>query len=728
MPLFISGNLIPLLKKDGDPTNLRPIVVGETFRRLISKICVSFIKDTARTFLQPYQYGVGVPGGVEAIIHAFNRIIRYSSLPPDFVLTLIDFSNAFNEINRTNLLHQVHRTFPQIFPWVQCCYSIGAPLFLGNGSIIYATTGIQQGDPLSSILFSLVLQPFLVTFHSHYHLLSAAYLDDVTLGGSLFNSLAAIEHLLSHGPEVGLILSPKTIIWSPTQFPIDQSIPSNFSHLLSSTPPPFTFKHDTGVPLLGGSISLDSQYFDRCAHKRLHKAVQQTEVMRLLADPQLEFQLFRSCLSTPKLHYSLVTSPPQFINSSLVAMESFVNDTLCHILADANFSTFTQFQFQLATLPTRHGGLGILNPMDLSKFVFIASYESSLPVQNLILSQLSQHVLFPCSHIPFEDNNATSLPPPIVLDPFPEYLELKQQFQLLYLPLSSTLPPCNRQSYLSSLYYASRANALRDHPYITTQPKSIQLNFKGIISSFKVKSTSQYLYALPNAGLQQVMTKQEFHVHMALRLMMPIFPPNMKCNRPTCSFAMDIYGHHALCCTGKSMFSRHELVAWSLLHLASAANLHPQWKASVSCLGSSWHSNGISKSGHTQFRPADLLFPSPWWDSKPTCVDVTVVSPISARTPVHFTPGKAAAHAEGLKISKHLTPCELAGFLFLPFAVDCFGVFAPEAHLLLKKLQTFLISSKNYPPYLAHQLIYRRVLFAIHLGTCRQIISRLSSP
>jgi hypothetical protein len=92
---------------------------------------------------------------------------------------------------------------------------------------------------------------------------------------------------------------------------------------------------------------------------------------------------------------------------------------------------------------------------------------------------------------------------------------------------------------------------------------------------------------------------------------------------------MDTYGYHALCCPGRSMFARHELLAWALYYAASDALIHPQWKAQVSCLGPSWHSTGRANSGVTSFRPADLLFPPPW-APKPTCIDATIISPVQA--------------------------------------------------------------------------------------------------
>jgi hypothetical protein len=233
-----------------------------------------------------------------------------------------------------------------------------------------------------------------------------------------------------------------------------------------------------------------------------------------------------------------------------------------------------------------------------------------------------------------------------------------------------------------------------------------------------------YLFALPNHGLGQVMTKSEFHAHMALRLLMPQFSGLKICSRPTCHRDMDSFGYHALCCTGQLMTQRHDTVAWALHILASNADLQSKWKAKVSCLGTSWQSTGRNHTGLTAFKPADILLN---WNHRPTCVDITVVSPINSNMPVTFIPGKSAQTAEDHKIFKHSTACESAGLKFLPFAVDCLGVLAPMSRYILKQLAFHLSIARGYPLYLAKQLINRRISFAIHLGTAKQIVGRLET-
>ena len=58
--LLFASNLTALRKKDG---GIRPIAVGNVFRRLASKIAAKRVIPELRRLLPPVQLGVGVSGG-----------------------------------------------------------------------------------------------------------------------------------------------------------------------------------------------------------------------------------------------------------------------------------------------------------------------------------------------------------------------------------------------------------------------------------------------------------------------------------------------------------------------------------------------------------------------------------------------------------------------------------------------------------------------------------------
>ena len=682
--LLVSGNLVPLLKKDG---SVRPIVVGEVLRRLISKICVSKVYEVAATYLQPFQVGVGVPGGAEALLHGFNRIIRSDSLVTEnTVLALIDFKNAFNEVNREAVLLAVRDKLPAIFPWVFSCYSIAAPLFV-DSDVIYATSGVQQGDPLGPLLFSLVLQPFLLHIKDNFHVHVGAYLDDVTICGPQQSVLQILQYLRRDGPRDGLHVSSKTVLW----FPLGRT----FS---ASSLDGWNISNEVGVTLLGGSVSKDPSFVNSAASRWALKCQQSIDLMMQLRDPQLQLLLLRACVGSPKVIHLLRSSPPCFIRPALVQMESSLLESLRSIIV-GDGPWFGEFQFALSTLPISCSGLGVYNPVDVSKFAFVASMVGTHALQDKIFGQLA--------------------------DAFtPEFNEALESLQSIIGRISNIELPQQTQSSLAAMFYNNKRALLISSPYITTQPRPLQSRFLAILESIRQPHASAFLHALPNEGLCQVMSAMEFRAVMALRLLIPKFSGVKMCPRINCGARMDAFGYHAICCIGKQMHERHEEVAKALHYLAFDAKLQPQRNAPVQCLGLSWRSSLTSQRGIggrlvTNFRPADVLLN---WDRPQTCVDVTIVSPIKSIMPATFVPGLAARAAQDVKYAKHADVCGASGYGFKAFAADAFGVLAPDARQMLLRIASLLQITKMYPEYLARQIVFRRISFAIQLGVARQLL------
>ena len=102
--------------------------------------------------LLPSQVGVGVQGATDLVSHLARALLQQS------VCLQIDFSNAFNTIDRTSMLNRVHSLCPDLAPWCHWCYGAPKPLFSAqNFDNIPSTCGVQQGDPLGPLLFSIGL-------------------------------------------------------------------------------------------------------------------------------------------------------------------------------------------------------------------------------------------------------------------------------------------------------------------------------------------------------------------------------------------------------------------------------------------------------------------------------------------------------------------------------------------------------------------------------------------
>ena len=114
------GRLIALNKnKEGSPPDIRPIVVGESLRRLAGKCICASLKEKISSFFQPLHFGVACRAGAEKIVHSLqNCIEEHWMQEEDFVIFKVDMTNAFNLISRQAVLDECSAFFPEILPWV----------------------------------------------------------------------------------------------------------------------------------------------------------------------------------------------------------------------------------------------------------------------------------------------------------------------------------------------------------------------------------------------------------------------------------------------------------------------------------------------------------------------------------------------------------------------------------------------------------------------------------
>ena len=186
---FVAGaGLIALNKiKEGCPRDVRPIAVGETLRRLAGKCVCAILKDKFADFFHPLQYGVACRAGAEKVIHQVRECMEEHWMDEDFVCFKVDMKNAFNLVSRQTVLEECATFYPELLPWVSYCYG-SHPLLCHPLGRITSECGVQQGDPLSPLLFSLALHKLVSTIDADDDcfslLLQAWYLDDGVLAGS----------------------------------------------------------------------------------------------------------------------------------------------------------------------------------------------------------------------------------------------------------------------------------------------------------------------------------------------------------------------------------------------------------------------------------------------------------------------------------------------------------------------------------------------------------------
>ena len=198
-PIFFGANLCALSKKDG---GIRPIAVGSTLRRLVTKVGFKPVSQQLGLLFRPNQLGYGTKGGSEAAAHAARHYL--TSNRQNKVFLKLDIKNAFNCINRDIILEKVKEKIPNLYNLLWQAYSKPSHLFYRD-HILSSETGIQQGDPCGPALFSLGIDHLIKSLKSEVNLW---YLDDSNLADSPEVVLEDLQTIVRELNKIGLSINP----------------------------------------------------------------------------------------------------------------------------------------------------------------------------------------------------------------------------------------------------------------------------------------------------------------------------------------------------------------------------------------------------------------------------------------------------------------------------------------------------------------------------------------
>ena len=182
----------------------------------LTKCLCSTVRASAREFFEPLQVGVGCPLGLEAAIHTMARYRDRHSGSSQKVILTIDFQNAFNTMSRSAFLRACRQQMPAVSAWASWCYASPSRL-IHNKEVILSQAGVQQGDNLGPLLFSLAIHPVLEQLKVVPGVdVVIGYLDDVVVAGDAPAVLAAFRLLQAAMPDFTLALNATKCELIPT--------------------------------------------------------------------------------------------------------------------------------------------------------------------------------------------------------------------------------------------------------------------------------------------------------------------------------------------------------------------------------------------------------------------------------------------------------------------------------------------------------------------------------
>ena len=636
-PVVCGAKLVALPKPNG---KIRPIAVGEIWRRLAAKCAMASVRLKATEYFAPNQLGVAVPSGCEAIVTAAQELAFKLSDNPDKVLLKIDAENAFNLVDRSVMFEQVRSVFPELSAFVEWCYGSAPHLFAGD-YLIASEAGVQQGDPLGPLLFALTIHPLIKEMEKRWPNLDllAFYLDDGTLVGDCKDVAAAFEFFCSEGTKFGIKVNmAKCQVWSPHG-------PVSDVERIDLFPASICRWDEDGIDLLGSPIG-SVRYTEAYATSKVEKIADLLEKIHTIEHSQYELILLRHTAGFCKFNFVLRTCDSRKVKGAAAKFDQLIHDSLEKIWN----ASLGNNQRLLIHLPVNQGGIGIPAAYFSGASARLGALANSLLSRNRLLGNEDDHLSLEFYQAMTLWNSSVSSP--IVAQDL----------------LAATKPQHWLQSQVNSQLRGDLLSSCSDR-------------FKALVNACSYSYSGDWLRVVPIRDLRLEMPSNAYQRCLQYRLGVPLYSSEVTCGH--CGEMSDCSGDHDSWCRGslQRVSVRHNAVRDLLFQKAAEAQLGPQKEPQ----------NLIPQ--HGELRPADVFIPN-FRYGRDVCIDVSIVSPFLHIEQASATPGFNANFKASQKISKYRNMCQENGLDFVPFVMESIGGFHPDSIQVINRLAR-KIYSKN---------------------------------
>ena len=453
-----------------------------------------------KDYFWPFQLGAGVKHGNEAAAHVARDFIECAERDQAFVK--IDFANAFNSVRRDVILKAINEHATDILSFVKLCYE-DSSFLIYDAFTIKSTEGFQQGDPLATFGFCLVLHPALQNLLSK---LKTGYLDDVAFADEWRTTLHDL--LIKQACEkLGLLLNEKkceVTAFGSSKKEIERAFRETFRTVQCVDAEDSTL---LGAGL--GTRSIRAELVDKPA--KLKTLLQRTASLPC----QTAFFLIKNCLFVPKL-MDVLRASPAFKHTDLFDEI----DTLVRLELERIFNCIiSDVSFSQICLPTKQGRFGLSNTSTLSSSAFFASFVSTENLRHCLASEISSPGLF---------NEAV------------DHWESLSNHRF-----EELTPQCAQKFWTKPIYEQQSVNILSN----CTDENSLA-RYHGC----RAVGSGVWLDVLPSRPLGLTLSDDEFRISAGLRLGAPVTAQHT-CK---CGYVAATDGRHALVCPKiKHRFIRH---------------------------------------------------------------------------------------------------------------------------------------------------------------------------
>ena len=641
---FLAGAKLIPLRKPGAKLAVRPVAVGECLRRIVGKVAMqdSEVREAIQQMV-PTQIGVGVQGACETTAIAIQNWVEQHVHQPNWAILQVDVKNAFNSIDRQAVLDAVHDRIPKLTAWTIFCYSTHSQLFLGTGHPLTSEQGVQQGDPLGPLLYSLAWQAVVEKLPPQL-LLNLWYLDDGHLIGDISTLEAALCSMADEGAKIGIVLNPdKCVIWGPGCANI------NHTHQLAKIPVT-PWLPDTGVKVLGLPVSYPSShgFAEVMFGKVIDKVQESCQVLQSLGDPQTQHLLLRYCLDACTVMHFLRGVDCTQLQHQVQRCSNIIRRTWADVIGANNLSNEEWLQ---STLPLRLAGMGIKDPLVVLAPARVAAC-LTFAVRARELDLPPESCMLPADIIRRMGDLTDHLGPDS--QPLEKWITSNIRISEI------------EQDHVAQKWWTHKIHRAR----AAKLERLVPLRDKVRLTLQKMPATTSWMTVTPNEGLGRKIEGRDYRYILKWWLGRPIVDPACR-TCPCCEGPMDMYGDHLVSCKHNQPLQRHNNLRDALANELQHHGLTVLKEVAV----------GGSR------RPADLGLPN--FDPRgPTAIDLVIHHPLSLSENRSSDLAKASLkNAEVHKIRESQDICNANGWMFAPMGWHPWAGVGPHGAAIRTRLE-----------------------------------------
>jgi hypothetical protein len=660
-PLNKESSTGPDVRPIGSPSKLR--LVATAYNNVLhmtaagakkKKISADLLCDPfASFFLEHRQFGVGVQGGLETVIHSIQLL---SQQYPERLWIKLDVVNAFNTAKRSSSFAVLKRKFPSTLRLLRNFYGEQWVTVFNSRRVdeifsILVATGSSQGDVYGGLMFCAayaeVLQAAVKKYGDKAEIFS--YHDDTYVQVESRHANTVIRFMEREAKKHDIVYNlGKSAIWRPSL----QQIPASIL--------PAIVKRDVeGLEVLGTPVGTH-EFCTEFMQKVVDGYDEMHERLRELDDPQTQYLLLRYCCCN-NLNHWLRTVAPEDVKEAAQRFDAAVHATICTMLSPQNqtFELPSRSEDQ-ARLIVKKGGLGLISAEPTADPAWLGSWSLTKP---LLKSVLQKHLVITTrldnlSGVISADHRAAAS----ISAAYDRVAVLAQQCSCP-LPAKDNLEEIPEKAQKR---FNHSVIAALDSRLMAATDRWGDDEDRARIHSTRGYGACGWLQTLPTVSWARF-TPSLYRILLCMHLGLPqrLTFGGCKC---ACGATVDDRGYHYLTCrrgghritTHNSMVRHLHSMTRACNYVSRIVNLTPLFRTATG-----------------RHVPDQVIFD--WCDDGThLATDTSITCPCAAtyRAEAAHVPGSAGKTRETKKRVKYVALCEAAEMQFSPLVFETFGAWA----------------------------------------------------